>query len=71
MAAAVAAFMKSLVVEPPIKPGAPDPYAPPKPGELRAEEHIHLGVITQFVTSLVRNVEEATPPDPGFEGPSG
>jgi len=71
MAAAVAAFMKTLAIEPPIKPGAPDPYTPPKPGELRAEEHMQLGVITQFVTSLVRDVEEATPPHPGFEGHSG
>jgi arylsulfatase A-like enzyme len=71
MAAAVAAFMKTLAIEPPIKPGAPDPYTPPKPGELRAEEHLQLGVITQFVTSLVRDVEEATPPHPGFEGHSG
>jgi arylsulfatase len=52
MAAAVGAFMKTLAIEPPIKPGAPDPYQPPKPGELRPEEHIQLGVITQFVTTL-------------------
>jgi hypothetical protein len=63
--------MKTLAVEPPIKPGAPDPYEPPKSGELRAEEHIQLGVITQFVTTLVRYVEEATPPQAGFEGLSG
>jgi len=71
MAAAVAAFMKTLTVEPPIKPGTPDPYDPPKPGELRPQEHIQLGVITQFVTSLVREVEEASPPHTGFEGHKG
>ena len=71
MAAAVAAFMKTLAVEPPIKPGTPDPYEPPKPGELRPQEHIQLGVITQFVTSLVREVEEASPPHTGFEGHKG
>jgi hypothetical protein len=32
MAAAVSAFMKTLAIEPPIKPGVPDPYLPPKPG---------------------------------------
>jgi len=68
MAAAVGAFLKTLAAEPPIKPGTPDPYEPPKPGELRAEEHIQLGVITQFVTTLVRDVEEASPPHTGFEG---
>jgi Sulfatase len=52
MAAAAAAFMKSLVMEPPIKPGAPDPYTPPKPGDLVPQEHLQLGAITQFVTTL-------------------
>ena len=55
----------------PIKPGTADPYEPPRPGELRAEEHIQLGVIMQFVTSLVRDVEEATPPHTGFDGHTG
>ena len=71
MAAAVAAFMKTLTIEPPIKPGTPDPYLPPKPGELRPEEHIQLGVITQFVTSLVKSTGEAPPPHVGFEGHTG
>ena len=35
VAAAAGAFLKTLVAEPPIKPGTPDPYVPPKPGELR------------------------------------
>jgi len=34
MAAAAGAFLKSLAIEPPIKPGTPDPYTPPKPGQL-------------------------------------
>ena len=63
MAAAAGAFMKTLAVEPPIKPGTPDPYEPPKPGELRPEEHMQLGVITQFVSTLVKAMTEApTPP---------
>jgi hypothetical protein len=40
VAAAAGAFLKTLVAEPPIKPGTPDPYTPPKPGELRAEDHL-------------------------------
>ena len=67
MAAAVAAFMKTLAIEPPIKPGAPDPYQPPKPGELRPEEHIQLGVITQFITTLVKSVDQPPPPLTGLE----
>ncbi len=52
MASAVAAFLKSLALEPPIKTGTPDPYLPPKPGELRVEEHIQLGVIACLVRYL-------------------
>jgi hypothetical protein len=71
MAMAAAAFLKSLVIEPPIKPGTPDPYQPPEPGELRTEEHLQLGVITQYVTSLVRTHDVAPPPHHGFEGQTG
>lgn len=71
MAAAAGAFLKTLAMEPPIKPGAPDPYTPPKPGELRPEEHIQLGVITQFVTSLVRSHDELPQPHHGMDHPSG
>jgi hypothetical protein len=70
MAAAVLAFMNTLAIEPPIKPGAPDPYEPPKPGELRAQEQIQLGVITQFVTTLVKS-DELEPPATGFDHQSG
>jgi arylsulfatase len=52
MAAAAGAFLKTLAMEPPIKPGTPDPYAPPRPGELIAHEHLQIGQITQFVTTL-------------------
>ncbi|MGA7075977.1 MAG: sulfatase-like hydrolase/transferase [Halobacteriota archaeon] len=62
MAAAVGAFLRSLMVEPPIKPGTPDPYTPPKPDELRPEEHIQIGVITQYVAALAKT--HAEPPDP-------
>ena len=66
MAAAAGAFLKTLAIEPPIKPGTPDPYTPPKPGELRPEEHVQLGPIVQFVTSLVRAQEEAAEPHHGI-----
>ncbi len=69
--AAAAAFLKSLTVEPPIKPGTPDPFTPPAPGELRAEEHIQIGPITQFVTTLVREQAEPPQPDPGVRHESG
>ncbi len=71
MAAAVFAFLKSFASEPPIKPGTLDPYLPPKPGELRIEEHIQLGVITQFVTTLAKTHAEAPPPATGFDGSTG
>jgi arylsulfatase A-like enzyme len=32
MAAAVLMFLRTLAIEPPIKPGTPDPYVPPKAG---------------------------------------
>ena len=71
MAAAIAAFTRTLVTEPPIKPGTPDPYTPPAPGELRPEEHLQLGVITQFVTTLVKSHETAPPPHTGLEHQTG
>ena len=71
MAAAAGAFLKSLTAEPPIKPGTPDPYTPPKPGELRAEEHLQVGAITQYVTSLVRSHDELPTPHHGLDLASG
>lgn len=71
MAAAVAAFLKSLALEPPIKSGTPDPYLPPKPGEVQVEEHIQLGVITQFLTTIVKTHKEGAPPATGFQGNTG
>jgi arylsulfatase len=52
MAAAAGAYMKTLAIEPPIKPGTPDPYTPPAPGQLVPQEHLQIGPITQFVTTL-------------------
>jgi len=52
MAAAAAAFLKSLAIEPPIKPGTPDPYVPPEPGQLIPQEHLQIGPIVQFATTL-------------------
>ena len=52
-AAAVAgAFLMSLAAEPPIKPGTPDPYTPPKADEIHAEQYLQIGPITQYVTTL-------------------
>ena len=52
MAAAVGAFLKSMAIEPPIKPGTPDPYTPPAPGALIPHEELQIGPITHFVTTL-------------------
>ena len=71
MAAAIGAFLKSLAVEPPIKPGTPDPYTPPEPGELQAEEHLQIGPIIQYVTSLSRSHDELPQPHHGLEQASG
>ncbi|HEY6325245.1 MAG TPA: arylsulfatase [Candidatus Cybelea sp.] len=61
MAAAALAFLKSLALEPPIKPGTPDPYTPPKSGDYNMEEHIQVGPITQFITALTKKDPSATP----------
>jgi arylsulfatase len=71
MAAAIGAFLKSLASEPPIKPGTPDPYTPPGPGELRAEEHLQIGPITQYATSLVRTHDTLPDPHHGLEHATG
>lgn len=57
--------METLAIEPQIKPGTPDPYVPPKPGETRVEEHLQIGVITQYVTSLTRTLKESPAPEHG------
>jgi arylsulfatase len=61
MAAAAGAFLKSLAIEPPIKPGTPDPYTPPKPGQMIPQEYLQIGPITQFVTTLQH--PNGQPPD--------
>jgi hypothetical protein len=71
MAAAAGAFMKSLVAEPPIKPGTPDPYTPPKPGTYKAETHLQIGPIVQYVTALVEEHDELPDPHHGIEHQSG
>jgi arylsulfatase A-like enzyme len=71
IAAAAGAFLKSLVAEPPIKTGTPDPYTPPKPGTFSAETHLQLGPIIQFVTSLVEEHDELPDPGHGIEHPTG
>ena len=71
MAAAAGVFLQTLAMEPPIKPGTPDPYTPPGPGELRPETHIQLGVITQFNTVLVKSHDVPPQPDHGVGHQSG
>ena len=69
IAAAAGAFLKSLVVEPPIKTGTPDPYTPPKPGTFSPETHLQIGPIIQFVTSLVQEHDELPGPRPRDRAP--
>jgi arylsulfatase len=71
MAAAAGAFLKSMVMEPPIKPGTPDPYTRPAPGTYRPEEHVQIGPITQFVTTLVRAHDQLPDPSHGIEHATG
>ena len=71
VAAAAGAFLKSLVAEPPIKPGTPDPYVPPKPGELVPQTHLQIGAIMQYVTTLVSSHDEPPDPDHGIAHQSG
>jgi arylsulfatase len=71
VAAAASAFLKTLAAEPPIKPGTSDPYTPPRPGELRPEEHVQIGPITQYVTSLVRPHDGVLEPDHGMHHAAG
>ena len=71
VATAAAAFMKTLAAEPPIKPGTPDPYTPPKPGTYKPETHLQLGAIVQFVTALVEEHDELPDPHHGIERQSG
>ena len=63
--------MKSMVAEPPIKPGTPDPYTPPKPGTFSAESHLQIGPIIQYATSLVQEHDELPDPDHGIEHQAG
>jgi arylsulfatase len=71
MAAAAGTFLLSLAVEPPIKPGTPDPYTPPPTGEWQSQTSLQIGPITQFVTTLVQQHDEAVAPHHGIEHQSG
>jgi arylsulfatase len=70
-AVAAGAFLLSLAVEPPIKPGTPDPYTPPPPGEWSSQTNLQIGPITQYVTSLVQSHDEVQQPHHGLEHASG
>jgi hypothetical protein len=64
-------ILEDAAMEPPFKPGTLDPYTPPRPGELRPEEHIQIGPVTQFVTTLVRAHDTLPDPHHGSEHQSG
>ena len=69
--AAAGAFLKTLAAEPPIKPGTPDPYEPPEPGEYRPESHLQLGPIVQYVTTMAQTHDELPAPHVGIEHQTG
>jgi arylsulfatase len=69
--AAAAAFLETLVAEPPIKPGTPAPYTPPRPGDLRSEEHLQVSPIIHHVTSLVRAQDGDAPAAHGLRHAAG
>ncbi|WP_346355384.1 arylsulfatase [Azotosporobacter soli] len=54
MLAASTAFFKTLALEPPIKPGTPDPYVPPRPSEIKVKEYTQLGLVTECVSMISR-----------------
>jgi arylsulfatase len=66
MGQAAAGFLKSLAIEPPIKPGTPDPYTPPKPGELVPQSNLQLGPIVQYLTTLVHTEDQLPDPHHGM-----
>jgi arylsulfatase len=68
IAAAAMAFLKSLAAEPPIKTGTPDPYTPPKPGQLRPQQHLQIGPIIQMVTTLVDSNGAGVEPEHALHG---
>jgi len=69
MAAAVGAFVKTLMIEPAIRPGTPDPYAAPKSGEPRPGDHLQIGPIAPYVAALVRAGELPQPHHGGDPAP--
>jgi arylsulfatase len=71
IAAAAASFLLSLAVEPPIKPGTPDPYTPPDSGEWQSQTSLQIGPIIQYVTQMVEHHEEIQPPHHGMEHQAG
>lgn len=71
IAAAAGAFLLSLAIEPPIKPGTPDPYAPPAAGEWESQTSLQIGPITQYLTTLVQTHEDVQAPHHGLEHQSG
>lgn len=71
IAAAAGAFLKTLVEEPPIKPGTPDPYVPPQPGEFVPQTHLELGAVARYVTMLVQSHDEMPEVHAGIEHQTG
>jgi len=71
MAVAGGALLKSLAMEPPNQAWQPDPYTPPKEGELPSRGAIEIGAITQFVTMLVKEHDELPEPHTGLSHSAG
>jgi arylsulfatase len=65
MAIATVEFLKTLAIEPPIKPGTPDPYVPPKRGDWVVTDELQVGPITKYATVL--HPSNGGPPKPAHE----
>jgi hypothetical protein len=63
MAAALESFVQPLVIAPRIEPRVPGSYEPPGPGDTRPQENFQLGIITRFVTTIVKAGEQTSPPN--------
>jgi arylsulfatase A-like enzyme len=67
IAVAARRFLLTLAMEPPIKPGTPDPCTPPPPGEWQSQTSPQIGPVIEFVTSLVKTHDKVQQPDHGIE----
>ena len=70
VAAAAAAFLKTLVKKPPVKPGNPTRTCLPNPVSC-VPTHLQIGPIMQYVTTLVAEHDELPDPSHGIEHQAG